>query len=187
MTQNPAMQPTKQTTSAADGSGAPNRTGLLSHELLTEITIDAPVDTVWSVLTDLASYGEWNPFVIEAGGDVQEGARLTLRIQPVGGKASRFESTVSEVVPGRVFEWVGHLVTSRLFQGRHRFELHPTADGSATRFRQTEYFTGLLVPLVARTLNKGTLAGFVAMNEALRRRAEQAQAQVDGVSPHDER
>lgn len=29
----------------------------------TNITIDAPIDTVWDVLLDWDKYAEWNPFV----------------------------------------------------------------------------------------------------------------------------
>ena len=30
------------------------------------VDIDAPIDRVWAVMLDTASYGEWNPFVVEA-------------------------------------------------------------------------------------------------------------------------
>ena len=43
-----------------------------------------------------------------------------------------------------------------------------------TRLVQQEHFRGILVPLVARTLDRGTLPAFVGMNEALKRRAEES-------------
>jgi len=30
------------------------------------VTIDAPIDEVWAVMLDTASYGDWNPFVERA-------------------------------------------------------------------------------------------------------------------------
>ena len=98
--------------------------------LATEISINAPADVVWEVLTDLDSYSEWNPHVVEAAGEVRVG----------------------------------------VFDGRHIFELEPTPVG--TRLVQREEFTGILVPLFARSLDKGTKAGFEAMNLAIKQRAE---------------
>jgi len=68
------------------------------------------------------------------------------------------------------FEWLGRLVLPGLFDGRHRFELVP--DGDGTRLVHTERFTGLLVPLLKKSLDTKTIAGFRAMNTALKARAE---------------
>ncbi len=42
------------------------------------------------------------------------------------------------------------------------------------RFRQREIFTGLLVPLLARSLDRDTMRGSNEMNQALKARAEQS-------------
>ena len=85
---------------------------------------------------------------------------------------------LTEVANARVLEWWGHLGVRGIFDGRHRFELHPA--GSGTRFVQSETFTGALVPLVARSLDRGTAAGFALMNSALKDRAEQQHADSVG-------
>ena len=33
------------------------------HHLYTEIQIDASADQVWAILSDFASYPQWNPFI----------------------------------------------------------------------------------------------------------------------------
>ncbi|MEM9566310.1 MAG: SRPBCC domain-containing protein [Actinomycetota bacterium] len=147
----------------------------MRHHLHTEIEIDAPTAVVWDVLTDLDRYEEWNPFIVESSGTVAVGQRLTNRMQPPGGRAVTFTPTVTEVEPGRVFEWLGHLLVPGLFDGRHRFELHETV-GGGTRLVHTEHFGGVLVRPFKRSLDRSTLAGFEALNDALRRRAE---ARVD--------
>jgi hypothetical protein len=43
---------------------------------------------------------------------------------------------------------------------------------------QEERFTGVLVPLLARGLRRGTLPGFERMNEAVKERAEARTARV---------
>ncbi len=67
-----------------------------------------------------------------------------------------------------VFEWLGHLLVPGVFDGRHRFELFPTATG--TRLVQSESFSGLLVRPLRRWLDVSTREGFEAMNAAPRRR-----------------
>jgi len=78
--------------------------------------------------------------------------------------------TVTVVEEGSVFEWLGRLGAPGIFDGRHRFELHPTATG--TRLVHDEYFRGVLVRLLRSSLDNETTARFVAMNSALRARAE---------------
>ena len=139
--------------------------------LVTTVHVNAPAAVVWEVLTDLERYAEWNPFVIEAAGEVVVGARLTVRIRPPGGRATRFRPTVTAAEPERRFAWLGRLFgVPGLFVGAHRFELEPA--GGATRLVQAEDFRGLLVPLVSRSLEAGTRAGGEAMNAARARRAE---------------
>jgi len=81
--------------------------------------------------------------------------------------------TVLEAAPGRALRWLGRLVVPGVFDGEHRFLLE-SLGADRTRLVQEERFTGLLVPLFARSLDRHTLAGFHAMNQALRARAETA-------------
>lgn len=40
----------------------------IPYTLSASIEIDATPDEVWSVLTDLDAYNEWNPFIVSSGG-----------------------------------------------------------------------------------------------------------------------
>ena len=146
--------------------------------LFSEILVAAPPERVWEVLVDLARYPEWNPFLVSASGQVREGERLEIRFQPPGGRALTMRPTVTRARPAEALEWLGRLAVPGLFDGRHIFELHRAPGG--TRLVQREEFRGLLVPLLARSLDRHTARGFVAMNEALKARVEQA---VAGPTP----
>ncbi len=138
--------------------------------LRTAIHIDAPPEAVWHVLTDFSQYPDWNPFMPHAEGPVREGATITVRIEPPGGRGMTFRPTLQRVDPSRELRWLGHLWIPKLFDGGHIFELHPEDGG--TRFVQREHFGGLLVPLLWGSMEDATRRGFTAMNEALKAQAE---------------
>jgi hypothetical protein len=140
-------------------------------QLHTEVLIEAAPEAVWAVLTDFARYGDWNPFLVAAAGVAEQGERLTVTLAPPGGRRITMKPVLTEVANTQVLEWWGHLGVRGIFDGRHRFELHP--ENGATRLVQSETFTGALVPLMARSLDRGTAAGFALMNTALKARVEQ--------------
>ena len=142
------------------------------HEIHTAIEIDATPDAVWSVLVDFVSYPQWNPFIRSIEGVAQAGNSLVVRIQPSGASGMTFRPKILVAQPPREFRWLGNLLIRGLFDGEHAFALH-ALPGSRTRFEQSEKFTGVLVPLFRRTLNRDTKGGFEAMNLALKQRVEQ--------------
>lgn len=143
----------------------------MRHELHTQIDIDATPEAVWNVLTDLDHYSDWNPFIVEASGDVAVGNKLTNRMQAPGGKAMTIKPAVTAVEPAQTFEWLGHLGVRGVFDGRHRFELQATPAGG-TRVMHNEEFQGVLVRFMRKTLDNQTKSGFEVMNVALKNRAE---------------
>lgn len=136
--------------------------------------IAASQETVWAELTALGAYADWNPFITMAEGNLVQGAHLKVRIAPPGGRAMTFRPKVTEVVMGERLEWLGRLLVPGAFDGRHSFGLEVLGDGR-TRLTQAEEFSGLLVAASGKVLAR-TRAGFEAMNEALRMRAEHADA-----------
>jgi hypothetical protein len=141
-------------------------------ELHSEIEIQAPAERVWQLLTDFASFPQWNPFIRKASGAIQVGGRLEVNIQPSGASGMTFRPTVLKAEPNRELRWLGHLLIPGLFDGEHIFTIEPL-DETRVRFTQREVFTGLLVPVFARGLDTDTRRGFEEMNQALKARAEQ--------------
>jgi hypothetical protein len=72
--------------------------------------IDAPAERVWAVVTDFAAYPEWNPFIRRISGELREGTRLEVRIEPPGGRALTFKPTVRVVEANRELRWLGRLL-----------------------------------------------------------------------------
>ncbi len=144
-------------------------------ELHSEIEIDAPAERVWRLLTDFASYPEWNPFIRSISGQPTTGERLAVRIEPPGGRGMTFRPQVLNAQPNRELRWVGHLLVPGLFDGEHSLAIQPLGE-NRVRFVQREAFKGLLVPVFARSLDNNTQRGFEQMNRALKERAEASPA-----------
>lgn len=142
----------------------------MHHELHTEIDIDATPDVVWQILTDLDQYFEWNPFITSSVGKPEVGEALVNRMEPPGGMAITMKPEVTVVEDGKSFEWFGKLGFPGVFDGRHRFDIE--ASGTGTKLTQSEELDGVLVRLLRKSIDTHTVAGFEAMNEALKARAE---------------
>jgi hypothetical protein len=144
----------------------------MSMILTSEVDVDASPARVWEVLTDYSTYPEWNPFTVRAEGRIEVGSRLSLRMQPVGARAVSLRPTVVEAVEGSRLRWRGRLWTPGIFDAEHDFRVE-AVDGGRSRLSQNERFSGLLVAVMARSLDRHTLPAFEAMNAALKQRAEQ--------------
>ena len=140
--------------------------------LRSEVEVEASPSRVWEILTDFASYPEWNPFITKIAGELREGSRLEVRMAPPGGRPVTFRPTILAVTRERELSWLGHLFVPGVFDGHHRFLLDPISDRSV-RVRQEEDFRGILVPLMGSIFRK-TEQGFAEMNLGLKKRAEGA-------------
>lgn len=136
-------------------------------KIKTQIHIEASPEQVWQVLTDFDTYAAWNPFIVSIAGDVALGNMIDVKVQGM-----RFKPKVLQFETNKAFVWKGKLFIKGLFDGTHSFKLQDNGDGSTT-FLHGENFSGILVPLFKKMLNEKTEPGFVAMNEALKRRVEE--------------
>ena len=141
------------------------------HHIETRIEINASAERVWSLLMDFSGHARWNPFIRSIEGLPNVGELLNVVIQPPGSGGMRFRPTVQVVEPQREFRWKGKLLLPGLFDGEHYFIIEPESE-SRLSLRHGEAFSGLLVPLLRRSLDGPTKQGFIAMNEALKREAE---------------
>lgn len=141
------------------------------RELETTQDIDAPAETVWSMLIDFPSHADWNPFFASIEGTPAVGERLkVVARKPDGGSGMRFSPTVLEVRENELLIWKGRLLVPGIFDGTHSFRLE-ALENDRTRLHHSERFQGLLVPLLGKLL-ADTERGFESFNRALAERAE---------------
>jgi hypothetical protein len=156
---------------ACSGGADPPGEGAFRWRIATAIEIDAPPARVWEVLIDLPAYSEWNPFIVEAAGEVAVGETLTLHMKLADREPMRIEPRLLAVEPGRELRWKGRLFVPGLFDGEHSFALTPL-EGGRTRLDHSERFAGLLLPIARGVIYADTVEAFRALDAALARRAE---------------
>ncbi|SFM55670.1 SRPBCC domain-containing protein [Methanolobus profundi] len=141
------------------------------NKICTDVTIEAPINEVWDLLTDFDNYGEWNPFVTNISGKLEQGSRLDIFLQPPETKGMRIVPLVTKVEPINEFRWKGNLWVKGIFDGEHAFRLEEL-ENNRTRMIQCERFRGILAPLVLHMIGVKIRKGFESMNYSLKRECE---------------
>ncbi len=139
--------------------------------ILTEITIAAPIGTVWHTLTDFAAYPDWNPFIRRITGLAQPHRRIEIHLALSKQRTVVIRPVVTVAEPPTDFAWLGHLGIPGLFDGRHFFSLRATAI-EHTLLIHGEHFSGILPNALGRRFGARVRQGFIAMNSALKDRVE---------------
>jgi hypothetical protein len=140
-------------------------------DVRTILTIDAPPERVWAVLTDFAAYPQWNAVISRVRAELREGAKIRFRIKfeatPEFGVAAR----LIRCTPGRELAWRGGApLLPALAWGEHYFRLAPAGDG--TQLIHGETFGGLLGLLMRGALHARVTRTYDGFNQALKARAE---------------
>lgn len=145
----------------------------MNKQIKTEIIINASKENVWNVLTDFSAYPQWNPFLTKVEGRLVKGSRLRNTMQN-DGRTFVFKPKVVSVVPHHYFDWLGSLWIKGLFDGHHYFEIDELA-ADQVKLTHGEQFSGLLSASILKRIGEATRHNFIAMNRALKERAEALQ------------
>lgn len=126
--------------------GATSTSSAFRRTVTVTVDVAAGAERVWQLLTDADGFPRWNSTVTEIVGPIAKGTKLAIRV-PISKRT--FTPTVAELEPPRRMVWRDG--AKPMFQGVRTFELAPQSDGS-TRFTMTETFSGVMMPLIGRTL-----------------------------------
>lgn len=134
------------------------------------IQINAPIDFVWEVLTDVEKYGEWNPFTSQARTDFKIGspARLLVRMGPT---KFRITETVCAFEKPRLIAWSRKFGTSWLLFVVREQHLEPVSDTSCT-YHNVDLLNGVLSQFVSLFFGDYIRRGFSDVGVGLKLRAE---------------
>jgi len=141
-----------------------------TYAIHTSIGIAADAQRVWEVLKDFDRYPEWNPCIISITGDRTIGSLLSISVNPAYSFTRGFKAKLMEYSKERGIVWIGRLPIPHMFAGTHSLEILPSPSG--VTFVQHEEFSGILLPLLKRALERRTKKGYEEMDRALKARSE---------------
>lgn len=128
--------------------------------------INADPQTVWNLLTDAESYADWNPAVIQIKGPITVGNKVEL-VSIVNPKRT-FKLNVTEMDAPNKMVWSDGMPLG-LFKGERTYLLEGQDGG--TEFSMTEEYTGLLAPLITKSIPDMT-DSFTQFADGLKQGAE---------------
>lgn len=111
-------------------------------------TINATPESIWGFLADGSSWTDWNPTIVSFDGTIALGQRVRL-VTTVNPKRA-FKLSVDEFEAPHRMVWSDGMPLG-LFKGARTYTLQPAGDG-ATEFVMEETYTGLLAPLITKSI-----------------------------------
>ena len=148
---------------------------MFDRQIEQSVEIVARPSEVWWQLTNFDSYPDWNPLYKRVKGELREGARLAVTVDPNGVPAMIVRPRIIIAEPERELRWRGRIALPHAFTAEHAFIIK-SVGVDRVRFTQRERFEGLLVPGALLLIESALGRGFREMNDALKQRAEAAHA-----------
>jgi hypothetical protein len=135
-----------------------------------DAVIRGTVDQVWDTLVDLPRYSEWNPWVVQAEGQVVPGAGVKVQVV-LNGKTQAADHKVLDVNPKTDFCWRDAGWNSWFVYGQRCRTLTPQADGTV-HYHVELLLDGPIDWLADWTEGQAMRDGMTAETAALKKRVE---------------
>lgn len=148
-----------------------------SHTISIEpVTINAPADLVWRVLTDFEQYPEWNPFTVRAESSLKLGEPVVLYIPR--GKSLMKQTFVLEVFnPPREIAWRLPKMLHKAVFSAYRTQQIEALDDDRCTYVTRDTFDGWIAGMIYRSQGPWVARNFEKLAAALKARAESVAAE----------
>jgi len=137
----------------------------------TSILIQAPVERVWTILTEVDNYPNWNPFIIDASGQLIAGQKIQFHKVMHGGAVPHQSMVTVFNAENHSLCWTTTWIHALFFKTMNSFNLEAINEESAYLI-QVESQQGLLSILSLPSMLNSLRSSMVSMNKALKRQAE---------------
>jgi hypothetical protein len=138
-------------------------------KLAAKTLIRAQPATVYGIISDIASYADWNPWNVRGEGTAEEGKTIAITAK-LGKRQLTVHHRILVAKPNETFIWCDLGWFTRLAYGERARYLEPHRDGVNYRVELT--ISGPLAWFVRWQMQRDLETGLRAEMEALKRRAE---------------
>lgn len=136
----------------------------MSHDVCTEIELDAPVDQVWALLEDVENYANWNSIFSFKRTNLKPGGRGIL-LAKVGAPFKVPLPVKFQVVePNKELRWQGGF--GPVVHGSHFLKLEELPN-NRTKLTHGETFSGVVIDASWKAIAKGLPGAYKAFNKKL--------------------
>lgn len=147
------------------------------HEVRSEIMINAPKDKVWAAITDIEGWADKSSAInassLTSVGALAEGSELsiTMRSDVVGEDGPTYAPIIIKFEDQVSYRWRAVMGVGIIFTNDKQFELTEVDGG--VRLVHSEYFNGMMLPLMKGFLDQGVSSILDEMNQGFKTEAEQ--------------
>ncbi len=142
------------------------------------VGIQAPAEVIWEALSDLKAWDQWNPLYKQASGEIHIGQTLEMTLLLPDRDPEVIHPTVLEWVPNEQLHWKLTLIGG-LMRNIRFFEIEALSTEGCI-VSNGEILGGLVGPRIGKRMGRTIYRAIVAMNEALKARAESLWAARQG-------
>jgi hypothetical protein len=136
------------------------------------IGVRAPAEVIWDAIRDIEGWRDWNPLYPRVEGQLRIGAQLEVEVALPRQKPRTIRPVIIDWVPNDQIHWRVSMLGGLVRTTRY-IEIEALTETGCI-FSNGELFSGTLGPTVARRMARDIRAGFAAMGEAVKARAEAA-------------
>ena len=145
-------------------------------ELRSEVEIAAPVRIVWEVLTNMRAYREWNPLIVEAEGELKDGAVISVTVNMPGGDEQKVRRRVLKLESNVELRWTATQFVRALAYDEQFFKLVET-ENKRVRLLIGQNISGVFAPRTPSELSRISQS-LNLLNQAIKKRAEAMNASI---------